>query len=85
MRLRDRTAIVVGAGQSPGEGVGNGRATAMVFAREGASVLCIDIDLGRAEQTAAIVRSEGGVADAAAADVTVEADLERVVDECVRR
>ncbi len=85
MRLRDRTAVVVGAGQSPGEGVGNGRATAIVFAREGASVLCVDIDFGRAEQTAAIVRSEGGTAEATAADVTAEADLERVIDDCVRR
>jgi NAD(P)-dependent dehydrogenase (short-subunit alcohol dehydrogenase family) len=39
MRLRDRVAIVVGAGQSPGEGIGNGRATALTFAREGARVL----------------------------------------------
>jgi NAD(P)-dependent dehydrogenase (short-subunit alcohol dehydrogenase family) len=42
MRLKDRVAIVVGAGQSPGEGMGNGRATAITFAREGASVLCVD-------------------------------------------
>jgi NAD(P)-dependent dehydrogenase (short-subunit alcohol dehydrogenase family) len=38
MRLKDRIAVVVGAGQSPGEGMGNGRATAVTFAREGASV-----------------------------------------------
>jgi NAD(P)-dependent dehydrogenase (short-subunit alcohol dehydrogenase family) len=36
MRLRDRVAIVVGAGQSPGGGIGNGRATALTFVREGA-------------------------------------------------
>ena len=42
MRLKDRVAIVVGAGQSPGEGIGNGRATALTFAREGARVLCVD-------------------------------------------
>ena len=42
MRLKDKVAIVVGAGQSPGEGVGNGRATALTFAREGAKVLCVD-------------------------------------------
>jgi len=42
MRLKDRVAIVVGAGQSPGEGIGNGRATALTFAREGAKVLCVD-------------------------------------------
>jgi NAD(P)-dependent dehydrogenase (short-subunit alcohol dehydrogenase family) len=39
MRLKDRVAIIVGAGQSPGEGIGNGRATALTFAREGAKVL----------------------------------------------
>ena len=42
MRLKDRVAIIVGAGQSPGEGIGNGRATALTFAREGAKVLCVD-------------------------------------------
>ena len=42
MRLKDKIAIIVGAGQSPGEGVGNGRATALLFAREGAKVLCAD-------------------------------------------
>jgi NAD(P)-dependent dehydrogenase (short-subunit alcohol dehydrogenase family) len=45
MRLKDRVAIVVGAGQSPGQGIGNGRATALTFAREGAKVLCVDHNL----------------------------------------
>ena len=48
MRLKDRVAIVVGAGQSPGEGIGNGRATALTFAREGAKVLCVDHNLASA-------------------------------------
>ena len=48
MRLKDKVAIVVGAGQSPGEGIGNGRATALTFAREGAKVLCVDYNLGSA-------------------------------------
>ena len=56
MRLKDRIAIVVGAGQSPGEGIGNGRATAMTFAREGARVLCVDRNLTSAQET---VRHEG--------------------------
>ncbi|MEN3348643.1 MAG: hypothetical protein V7632_2278 [Bradyrhizobium sp.] len=43
MRLQDRVAIVVGAGQSPGEGIGNGRATALTFAREGAPGFCASI------------------------------------------
>ena len=62
MRLKDKIAIVVGAGQSPGEGTGNGRATAQVFAREGATVACIDLQQERAEETAEIIRSEGGKA-----------------------
>src|SRR6266404_396795 len=51
MRLKDRIAIVVGAGQSPGEGIGNGRATALTFAREGAHVLCVDHNLESAQAT----------------------------------
>jgi NAD(P)-dependent dehydrogenase (short-subunit alcohol dehydrogenase family) len=48
MRLKDKVAIVVGAGQNPGEGMGNGRATALLFAREGAQVLCADKNLASA-------------------------------------
>ena len=51
MRLKDRVAIVVGAGQSAGEGMGNGRATALTFAREGARVLCVDHNLESDQQT----------------------------------
>lgn len=42
MRMTGKTVIVVGAGQSPGEGIGNGRAAAMLMAREGAEILCVD-------------------------------------------
>ena len=80
MRLKDKIAIVVGAGQSPGEGTGNGRATAMVFAREGATVACVDMLQERAEETAAIIRGEGNQAFALAADVTKEASLKAMVD-----
>ena len=52
MRLKDRIAIVVGAGQSPGEGIGNGRATALTFGREGAKVLCVDHNLASAQAKA---------------------------------
>ena len=55
MRLKDRIAIVVGAGQSPGEGMGNGRATAITFAREGARVLCVDRNLASAQETVAMI------------------------------
>ena len=59
MRLKDRIAIVVGAGQSPGEGIGNGRATALTFAREGAKVLCVDHDLASAQQTVDMIGAKG--------------------------
>ena len=55
MRLEDKTAIVMGAGQGPGEGLGNGRAAALLFAREGARVLAVDINLASAEETAALI------------------------------
>ena len=75
MRLAGKIAVIVGAGQSPGEGLGNGRATALRFAREGASVLAVDRDLAPAEQTAAMVRAEGGQCVPFQADVTQESTL----------
>jgi NAD(P)-dependent dehydrogenase (short-subunit alcohol dehydrogenase family) len=71
-RLAGKTAVVVGAGQTPGETIGNGRATAILFAREGASVLCVDRRLGSAEETVAMIHAEEGAASAYEADVTDE-------------
>ncbi|MGE0287340.1 MAG: SDR family NAD(P)-dependent oxidoreductase [Bradyrhizobium sp.] len=79
MRLKDRIAIVVGAGQSPGEGIGNGRATALTFAREGAKVLCVDHNLASAQETADTITTKGGTAVAFKADVTRDADLKAMV------
>lgn len=62
MRLQGKVGIVVGAGQTPGDTVGNGRAAALLFAREGAKVLLVDRELRRAEETAAIIAREGGEA-----------------------
>ncbi len=62
MRLKDKAGIVVGAGQTQGETIGNGRAAALLFAREGAKVLLVDRDLASAEETAALTRQEGGTA-----------------------
>src|ERR1700759_5161717 len=81
MRLKDRIAIVVGAGQSPGEGLGNGRATAITFAREGASVLCVDRNLASAQKPADLIEVKGGKAIAFEADVTRERDLEAMIAE----
>ena len=55
MRLKGKFGIVVGAGQTPGDTIGNGRAAAMLFAREGANVMLVDRDLERAEETAALI------------------------------
>lgn len=85
MRLKDKVAIIVGGGQTPGETIGNGRATAMLFAREGAKVLVVDRDLASAEETVAIIADEGGTAAAAAADVTDEASLEKMIAGCTEK
>jgi NAD(P)-dependent dehydrogenase (short-subunit alcohol dehydrogenase family) len=69
-RLQGRVAVVVGGGQTPGETIGNGRATAIVFAREGARVVVVDRDLASAEETVTMIRDEGGDAVAHAADIT---------------
>ena len=81
MRLKDKVAIVVGAGQSPGEGVGHGRATALTFAREGAKVVCVDRDLKSAQETVDLIAAKQGTAIAVKADVTRNADIKAMVDE----
>ena len=68
-RLEGKRAVVVGAGQTPGETIGNGRAIALLFAQEGAAVLCVDRHVDRAEETAARIAAEGGTARAFAADI----------------
>jgi NAD(P)-dependent dehydrogenase (short-subunit alcohol dehydrogenase family) len=84
-RLAGKSAVVIGAGQSPGEGVGNGRATAIRFAREGARVLAVDRILESAEATAKLIRDEGFECVAFAADVTREADLAHAMKEAQNR
>lgn len=78
-RLAGKVAIVVGAGQTPGETIGNGRAIALTFAREGAAVMCVDRLAERAEETAAMIAGEGGNAFAHQADITKLADVEAII------
>lgn len=85
MRLKDKIAIIVGAGQKPGQTIGNGRATAIMFAREGATVLVVDRDPASAEETLAMIRSEGGTCSALAADVTREVDCKSIANTCIER
>ncbi|HEX4180259.1 MAG TPA: SDR family oxidoreductase [Caulobacteraceae bacterium] len=79
-RLKGKTAIITGAGQTPGETIGNGRAMAILFAREGAEVLCVDRVLERAEETAAMVTAEAGKAFAHQADVSKNADCAAIIE-----
>lgn len=84
-RVEGKVAVVVGAGQTPGETVGNGRAIAQLLAREGATVLCVDRHGERAEETAGIIAGEKGAASWLAADITAAADCARIVAEARSR
>ena len=83
-RLRDKIALVVGAGAS-GPGWSNGKAVAVLFAREGAHVIALDIDKAAIEETRSIVLGENGRCDAIVADATSSADVARAVQEAVER
>ena len=83
-RLEGKVAIVTGAGSS-GPGVGNGKAAAVTFAREGARVLLVDAVLQRAEETLAMIVEEGGEASVFQADVTNANDCQRMVEDAVER
>jgi len=82
-RLKGRTAMVVGAG-SIGPGWGNGKATAVSFAREGAQVFCVDRNGAAAEETVNIIAAEGFEAMAFTADVSRAAEVEAMVGACLR-
>jgi NAD(P)-dependent dehydrogenase (short-subunit alcohol dehydrogenase family) len=90
-RLGGKIALIMGGGADgpPNTGeplsIGNGRATAILCAREGATVMAADLKLELAEQTAAAIRSEGGTAEAIAADVSKEEDCRRAVEETAKR
>ncbi len=83
-RLAGKVAVVTGAG-SRGPGLGNGKATSILFAREDAKVLCVDAVLERAEETVKEIAREGGEAGAFAADVTRAADCRAMVATAVEQ
>ena len=83
-RLKDKVAIVTGAG-SRGPGLGNGKATAILFAREGAKVLCVDAEVARAQETVELIKKDNGTAQAFTADVTQAAQCKAMVAEAVSR
>src|SRR5262245_7412362 len=81
-RLENKVAIVVGAGSTPGETMGNGRATAILFAREGASVLLVDRDRDSMEETKRMIDAEEGVSSVCVADITRGDDCRRMAEQC---
>jgi len=83
-RLKDKVAIITGAG-SRGPGLGNGKAAAILFAREGARVLCVDAKLENAEETAKLIAQEGGEAVVFAANVTRKAECDAMVKAALDR
>jgi NAD(P)-dependent dehydrogenase (short-subunit alcohol dehydrogenase family) len=83
-RLQDKVAIVVGAG-SIGPGYGNGKCTAITFAREGARVFCVDRKRAAAEETVGLIAKEGGEAVAFEADASKNDGVKAMVDACMAR
>jgi len=81
-RLKDKVALVTGAG-SIGPGWGNGKATSVLFAREGATVFAVDLDLEAAKETRAIIEGEGGTCFAHRADVSRAESVAAMVEACI--
>ena len=84
-RLENKVAIVTGAGQTPGDTVGNGRAISILFSREGASVMLVDRNMASAQETQAIIAKEGGTAFAYEADITKSDDCQKIADACAEK
>jgi NAD(P)-dependent dehydrogenase (short-subunit alcohol dehydrogenase family) len=82
-RLVDRTVIVAGGG-AIGEGMSNGRAAALTYAREGARVLVADLDRASALETQELIRAEGGVCDIYVGDLSVASNVEAMVAHCLQ-
>ncbi|MCJ7772084.1 MAG: SDR family oxidoreductase [Desulfobacterales bacterium] len=83
-RLDEKVAIVVGAGQTSGDTIGNGRAISLLFARHGARVLLVDRLLNSAEDTKKMIDKEGGTSTALEADITKEDDCRKIAETCVK-
>jgi len=82
-RLEGKVAIVTGAGQTPGDTIGNGRAISILFARAGAKVMLLDLRLDSAQETQSMINREGGESLAFAADVSRADDCRRMAEKCV--
>ena len=84
-RLEDKVAIVMGAGQTPGDTIGNGRAISILFAREGAKVMLVDRRIESANDTKSLIEKEEGESFAFQADIVSENDCRRAAEVCVDR
>jgi len=84
-RLKGKVAVIIGAGQSPGEAMGNGRATTIRFMQEGAAVLAVDRDLASAQASLDMAQQTAGEGQAFAADVTQTEALQAAVDAAMAR
>src|SRR4030042_5478091 len=82
-RLKNKAAIVTGAG-SVGPGWGNGKATAVLFAREGEKIFAVDINPAAAEETKSIIGQEGGVCRVMKVDVSKPDEVKSMVDQCIK-
>src|SRR5438105_5828283 len=82
--LAGKVAIVTGGG-AVDDGIGNGRAAAILLARAGAKILVVDLDRGRAERAVAMIADEGGSAAPFVADVTEESQAQAMVDAALKQ
>ncbi len=83
-RLAGKVAIVTGAGSSPGEGIGNGKAAAVTYAREGAAVMLVDIRAEAAEETKKMIDREGGICSVFQGNVTDGKSCQAMAAECLK-
>jgi NAD(P)-dependent dehydrogenase (short-subunit alcohol dehydrogenase family) len=83
-RVKGKSVIVTGAG-SVGLGVGNGKAAAILYAREGAKVMLVDYNLEAAHETMELISNEGGQSFSYRSDVSDASECSSMVDECLRQ
>lgn len=84
-RLAGKVAVVIGAGQTAGDTIGNGRACALVFAREGAHVVAVDRDEDSVKETCAMIAKAGLEAVPLQADITRGEDRARIAEVAMER
>ncbi len=82
-RLNEKVAIIIGAGQQPGDTIGNGRAISILFAHHGAKVMLVDCNLNSALETKFMIEKEGGESFTLEADIVKEDDCRRIAEKIV--